>query len=69
MKQPADDVQEARGKEFYWASEEGKQATERLNSLLRQMDKTAPEGSVRTAVPLGTDENGEVFGIIAWRRP
>lgn len=54
--------------EFDWASEEGKRATARLNGLLRRMDQDAPEGAVRTAVPLGTDENGEVFGFIAWRK-
>lgn len=56
------------GKDFDWNSEEGKQATARLNSFLEHIDKTAPEGSVRTAVPLGTDENGEAFGVIVWRK-
>ncbi len=54
---------------FDWNSEEGKQATARLDSLLRHIDKSAPEGAVRTAVPLGTDENGEPFGVIVWRKP
>lgn len=52
-----------------WSSAEGKQATERLKSFLANMDKSAPEGAVRTAVPLGTDENGEPFGVIVWRKP
>lgn len=52
-----------------WNSEEGKQATARLNALLDAADKSAPEGFKRTAVPLGTDENGEPFGIIVWRKP
>ncbi|HEV2522594.1 MAG TPA: hypothetical protein VGT24_09450 [Candidatus Acidoferrales bacterium] len=52
-----------------WSSEEGKQAEERLNHFLEHMDKAAPEGSKRTAVPLGTDENGEPFGVIVWRKP
>jgi hypothetical protein len=49
--------------------EEGKQATQQLNHFLEHIDKTAPEGYVRTAVPLSTDENGEPFGIITWRKP
>jgi hypothetical protein len=52
-----------------WNSEEGKQATARLDSLLRHIDKSVPEGAVRTAVPLGKDENGEPFGFIVWRKP
>lgn len=56
-------------KQIDWQSDEGEQATERLNSFLRNIDKTAPEGHVRTAVPLGTDENGEPFGIIVWGKP
>jgi hypothetical protein len=55
--------------DFDWNSEEGKQATARLNHFLEQMDKAAPEGFKRTAVPLGTDENGEPFGVIVWRKP
>jgi len=54
---------------FDWESTEGKQATARLNDFLEHIDKTAPEGSVRTAVSFGTDENGEPFGIIVWRKP
>jgi len=63
------------GRDFDWDSEEGKQATARLNRLLQRMDETARKGSVRAAVPLGIsverilDENGEVFGFIAWRKP
>ena len=52
-----------------WNSAEGKQATERLNNFLRNIDKTAPEGFKREAVPLGKDESGEPFGIIVWRKP
>lgn len=62
-------MQENGSAEFDWNSEEGKQATQRLKSFLRHIDKSVPEGSVRTAVPLGTDENGEPFGIIVWRKP
>jgi len=52
-----------------WNSEEGKQATARLNHFLDNMDKTMPEGEVRTPIPLGVDENGEPFGIIVWSKP
>jgi hypothetical protein len=52
-----------------WNSAEGKQATERLNNFIRNIDKSVPEGHVRTAVPLGVDESGEPFGIIVWRKP
>jgi hypothetical protein len=53
-----------------WASPEGKEANERLKNLLACIDKVAAlEGQVRTPVPLGTDENGEPFGIIVWRKP
>ena len=53
-----------------WNSEEGKQATERLNSVLRHIDNSAAEeGLVRTVIPLGEDENGQPFGIIAWGKP
>jgi hypothetical protein len=55
-------------REIDWNSEEGKQATARLNQFLQHIDKTAPEGSMRTAVPFGTDENGEPFGIVVWRK-
>jgi len=51
-----------------WNSEEGKQATARLNHFLVHVDKTVPEGFKRTAVPLGTDENGELFGIMVWKK-
>ena len=55
---------------FDWNSEEGKQATARLNSLVRHIDKSAAQdGLVRKVVPLGTDENGEPFGFICWRKP
>jgi hypothetical protein len=54
---------------FDWNSEEGKQATECLNSFLRHIDKTEPEDSKRVAVPLGKDEHGEPFGFIVWRKP
>lgn len=53
---------------FDWNSEEGKQATARLNSFLKHIGKTAPEGFKREAVPLGTDADGEVFGVIVWRK-
>jgi hypothetical protein len=52
-----------------WNSEEGKQATARLNHFLEHMDKAAPEGFRRTAVPLGIGEDGEPFGIIVGRKP
>jgi hypothetical protein len=63
------DMQDTDSKDVDWNSEEGKQATERLNRFLEHIDKTAPEGCVRTAVPLGKDEDGEAFGIITWRKP
>jgi hypothetical protein len=57
-------------KQVDWNSDEGKQATERLNSFLRNIDKTsAQEGLVRKVVPLGKDENGELFGFITWGKP
>jgi hypothetical protein len=37
-----------------------------LERFLAVMDKAAP-GSVRTAIPLGIDEDGEPFGLICWR--
>ncbi len=44
---------------FDWNSEEGK-----------HIDKSAAQdGLVRKVVPLGTDENGEPFGFICWRKP
>jgi hypothetical protein len=53
-----------------WDSPEGKEANERLNSLLAHIDKVAArEGQVRTPIPLGKDESGEPFGIIVWRKP
>jgi len=52
-----------------WNSEEGNQATACLNHFLDNMDKTMPEGFKRTPVPLGTDETGEQFGVIVWRKP
>ena len=36
--------------------------------LLRTMDASQP-GKVRTMVVLGTDESGEQFGFICWRKP
>jgi hypothetical protein len=51
---------------FDWSSEEGKEATARLNNFLQHIDKSAPEGFVRTAVSLGKDEDGETFGLIIW---
>jgi|HubBroStandDraft_6_1064221.scaffolds.fasta_scaffold650083_3 hypothetical protein len=56
-------------KQIDWNSDEGKQATARLNHFLDHIGKSAPEGAVRTAVPLGTDENGKPFGVITWRKP
>jgi len=56
-------------KQIEWQSDEGKQATARLNHFLKHMDKAATGSELRTAVPLGTDENGEPFGIIVWRKP
>jgi hypothetical protein len=56
-------------REMDWNSEEGKQATARLDGFLEHIDKTAPEGSKRVTVPLGKDENGDVFGIISWGKP
>lgn len=53
-----------------WDSPEGKEANERLSRLLAHIDKEAArEGQVRTPVQLGTDESGEPFGIIVWRKP
>ena len=55
---------------FDWNSEEGKQATERWNSFVRNVDKAAAQdGLVRKVIPLGDDENGQPFGIIAWGKP
>jgi hypothetical protein len=66
----AKNVREKGSRKVDWTSDEGKQATERLNHFLKHIDKTvAPEGYVRTPVPLGTDENGEPFGIIVWKKP
>jgi hypothetical protein len=62
-------MQETDSKDINWSGDQGKQATARLNRFLEHIDKTAPEGYVRTAVPLGTDENGEPFGIITWGKP
>lgn len=61
-------VQNPDGSDFDWNSEEGKQATARLDRFLEHVDKTAPEGYVRTAVPLGIGEDGEPFGFIVWRK-
>jgi len=52
-----------------WNSEEGKQATERLNSFIRNIDKSVPEGHVRKFVPLGTSDNGEPLWMISWGKP
>lgn len=62
-------MQDTDSKKMDWSSGEGKQATERLNHFLEHIDKSAPEGCVRTAVTLGTDENGEPFGFFVWRKP
>jgi hypothetical protein len=62
-------MQDTDSRDIDWNSEEGKQATARLNSFLKHIDKTAPEGCVRTAVQLGTDENSEPFGFFVWRKP
>ena len=62
-------MQDTDSRDIDWNSDEGKQATERLNHFLKHIDKTAPEGYVRTAVPHGTDENGEPFGFVVWRKP
>jgi len=54
---------------FDWNSEEGKQATERLNSFLRNFDKgSAQDGLVRKVIPIGTDD-GQELKIIAWGKP
>jgi hypothetical protein len=49
-----------------WNSAEGKQATARLNNFIRNIDKSVPEGHVRTPIPLGVDENGEPLWMIVW---
>jgi hypothetical protein len=55
---------------FDWKSEEGRQATERLNSFLRHIDKTAAQdGLVRKVVPIGTDDDGQELKIITWGKP
>ncbi len=63
-------MQDTDSKDIDWSSDEGKQATARLNHLLKHIDKSAAQdGLVRTAVPLGTDENGEPFGLFVWSKP
>jgi hypothetical protein len=53
-----------------WASEEGKQATERLNRFLEHVDKTeAKDGNVRKVVSLGRGDDGQELKIIAWGKP
>lgn len=55
---------------FDWNSEEGKQATARLNSLVRHIDKTeAKDGNVRKVVSLGRDDDGQELKVIAWGKP
>ncbi len=54
-------------KDFDWSSEEGKQATARLNRFLEHVDKLT--GCKREAIPLGVGEDGEPFGVIVWRKP
>ena len=49
------------------STEEKQPAWEQLEHFLEVMDKSAPEGSKRVAVPLGEDQEGEQFGIIVWR--
>ncbi len=61
-------TQETDASSVDWNSEEGKQATARLNSFVEHMGKSAPEGSKKVAIPLGTDENGQPFGIITWSK-
>lgn len=53
--------------EDFWQTKEGEEATERLEGLLKAMDSTAPQGAVREFVEIGTAENGEPFGFVAWR--
>jgi hypothetical protein len=55
--------------EVDWNSEEGKQATARLDSLLRHIDKSAPAGHVRKVVPIGKDDDGQELKIITWGKP
>jgi hypothetical protein len=62
-------VQNPDGSDFDWNSPEGKQATERLNRFLENVDKTAPEGYVRKVVPIGTDDDGQELKIITWGKP
>jgi hypothetical protein len=63
-------VQETDAKDIDWNSEEGKQATERLNSFLRHIDRTAArDGHVRKVVPIGTDDDGQELKIITWGKP
>jgi hypothetical protein len=53
-----------------WNSEEGKRAMARRNRLLRLIDRSAPEGSVRVTTPLVRDEHGEVvLAVTHWERP
>jgi hypothetical protein len=52
-----------------WNSAEGKQATERLNNFIRNIDKSVPEGHVRKFIPLGIDETGEPLWMIVWGKP
>jgi hypothetical protein len=57
-------------REIDWNSEEGKQATARLSSFLRNIDKgAAQEGLVRKVVPIGTDDDGHELKIITWGKP
>lgn len=55
---------------FNWDSEEGKQATARWKSFLRNIDEgAAAEGLVRKVVTLGKDDNGEELKIMTWEKP
>ena len=57
-------------KEIDWNSEEGKQATERWNSFVRNIDKTAAQdGLVRKVVSIGTGDDGQELKIVTWGKP
>jgi hypothetical protein len=50
---------------FDWQSQEGKQATARLNSLLEHIDKDAArEGLVRKVI-----RDGETVVCVTWGKP
>jgi hypothetical protein len=63
-------MQDTDSREIDWNSAEGKQATARLKSFLRNIDKTsAQDGLVRKVVPIGTGDDGQELKIMTWGKP